>query len=345
MSVLSFFKSDVHKVSERHLDLTATTGNTIQVKVGRSVPQAGSINGHDVNTRVTLLEQPLLTQVTLREQAYLNDPDETYLVAEMLLSRVPMLLEIQVDNDWISIQDLFFMQAQSNDPELSRDTFNEMLFNMRMDFCGESGIDTKIPNLFTQQIGADRVKFDHFVETFMAAGAIDDFANRQNKPRTMTEAYRHSDGIPVNWFEVSKTNRSMNSRNQGFISFVDAVVSTYERQQEQINWITDQEGKLSNLTGAKLDALTKMIEKKKELARQASGNWAGSAQRQNRVNGVLEPADQYDLVKATCGRVELVIDNDPVFIDLWSTRRGTTQVDDAKPASNSNDADPEFDRD
>jgi len=345
MSVLSFFKKDVHKVSERHLDLTAAAGNTIQVKVGRTVPQAGSINGNDVSTRVTLLEQPLLTQVSLREQSYVENPDSTYLVAEMLLSRVPMLLEVQVGNDWISIQDLFYMQAQENDPELTRDTFNEMLFNMRMDFCGESGVDVKIPNLFTQQIGADRTKFNHLVETFMAAGAVDDFGNRQNKPATMTEAYRHNDGIPVNWFEVSKADRSKNSRNQGFISFIDAVVSTYERQQEQINWITDQEGKLSNLTGAKLDALSKMIDKKKELARQASGNWAGSAQRQNKMNGILETVDQYDLVKATCGRVELVVDNDPVFIDLWSTRRGTTRLDDAKSDSDSNDADPEFDRD
>lgn len=344
MSVLSFFKSDVHKVSDRHLDLTAASGNTIQVKVGRTVPQAGSINGHDVNTRVTLLDQPLLTQVTLREQAYVEDPNSTYLVAEMLLSQVAMNLEVQVENDWISIQDLFFMQAQENDPDLSRDTFDEMLFNMRMDFTGASGISTKVPNLFTQQIGADRDKFDAFVQTFLGAGAVDDFASRANKPRTMTEAYRHSTGVPVNWFEVSKTDRSKNTRNQGFTSFVDAVVSTYERQQEQINWITDQEGKLSDLTGKKLEALQSMIARKKELARQASGNWAGSAQRQNRVNGTLETVDQYDLIKATCGRIEMVVDNDPVFIDLWTTRRGTTRLDDAQPAASTDDADVEFDR-
>ena len=343
MSILSYFKSDVHKVSDRHLDLTAASGNTIQLKVGRTVPQQGSINDHDVNTRVTLLNQPLLTQVTLREQAYLNQPEESYLVAEMLLSRVAMNLEIEVESDWLPIQDLLFMQAQVNDPELSRDTFNEILYNMRMDFGAESGIDTKVPNLFTQLIGADRDKFDSFVETFIAAGASDDFARRENRPRTMTEAYRHADGLPVNWFEVSKTNRALNSRNQGFISFVDAVVGTYERQQEQINWIMDQEGKMSNLSGAKLKALQDMIATKKRLVTQASGNWAGSAQRQNRLaDGTLESAEQYDLVKATCGRFEVVIDGDPVAVDLWTRRSGTTAADGSSPSTQ--DTDPEFDR-
>lgn len=343
MSILSYFKSDVHKVSDRHLDLTAASGNTIQLKVGRTVPQQGSINDHDVNTRITLLNQPLLTQVTLREQAYLNQPEESYLVAEMLLSRVAMNLEIEVGNDWLPIQDLLFMQAQANDPELSRDTFNEILYNMRMDFGAESGVDTKVPNLFTQLIGADRDKFDSFVEMFIAAGASDDFARRENRPRTMTEAYRHADGLPVNWFEVSKTNRALNSRNQGFISFVDAVVGTYERQQEQINWIMDQEGKMSNLSGAKLKALQDMIATKKRLVTQASGNWAGSAQRQNRLaDGTLESAEQYDLVKATCGRFEVVIDGDPVAVDLWTRRNGTTAADDSSPSTQDND--PEFER-
>ena len=303
-------------------ELFENKGKTTKLIAGKEVAYNVTIAGKKIPAYVTL-ESAKLTRLSLIEQKTRNG--RTYWLATGMFKPVKMNIDLLIDNERMNIVDLLhtIVKESSGKQDHSREQFVRDLRNMGMNFA--DGMP-----LFFQQFGANFEAFSSAVEAFKEAGATDDLqrmVDANMKIGNIRVAYAHKEGVEVSSFEVGTVDRSASVRkdyaNQGFIDLGDALFENFLRvvkfTKEASLLKNEIEKNTSTWSQAQIKAAQAQVKKFEDMAKQYTSNWGGAQQRIVQLpNGKFEAKDQFDPVSAPCGRFTMIVNNNPVDVDLWS---------------------------
>jgi hypothetical protein len=312
-------------VSPEQFELTR---NTINLRVGRSIPFKGMINGQKVNAFATL-NSAKLTRLSLLRQSYtsgsmLESGDSEYYIVTGQFN--PVSIDITIDNDGeiIPLHEVWrHMTNALGNTDHSSDAWMANLTRLGLNYVANPF------QLYFQQMGADPDKIEKTFNTFRDLGAYDDTAtmakNSQdpNRPQRMERCLIVDQSIDVSFFELGQVNRDKVKSGQGFIDLVDAMSGQLNRVTKLRHDAAIIERELEvNKDEMTAKQITKMEEKIKSLRQQSSQfhtSWSGAQQntQTNKITGELEWLDRWSPTQAPCGRFDLVVDNQTINIDLW----------------------------
>ena len=320
MSILSQFglSSDDFSIVADSPELFESNGKTTKLIAGKEVSYNVTIAGKKIPAYVTL-ESAKLTRLSLLEQQTRNG--RAYWLATGMFKPVKLNIDLLIDGSRMNIVDLLhtIVKEASGKQDHSREQFVRDLRNMGMNFA--DGMP-----LFFQQFGASFEAFESAITAFKQAGATDDLARMVGKginPGRIRAAYAHEQGVEVTSFELGTVDRTKSVRNQGFIDLGDAVFEQFLRVvkfTKEANVLKNEiEKNASTWSQAQIKSAQEQIKKFEDMAKQYTSNWAGAQQRIVQLpNGKLENKDQFDPVNAPCGRFTMLVDNNPVEVDLWT---------------------------
>lgn len=320
MNILEHFgiSSDDFSIVADSPELFHSNSKTTKLIAGKEVSYEITINKKKIPAYVTL-ESAKLTRLSLLEQQKSNGQD--YWLVTGVLKPVKLNIDLLINGSRINIVDVFhsIVKESSNTQDMTRDQFILELNNMGIKlFDG-------MP-MFFQQFGASFEAYGSAVEAFKQAGARDDLARMVREginPGRIRACYELEEGVEVTSFELGTVDRSKSKRNQGFIDLGDALyenflrVVTFTKEADLLK--SEIEKNTSTWSQAQIKTTQNKIDNLKDMAKQYVSNWAGAQQRKVQLpNGKFEIKDQFDPANAPCGRFTMIINNNPVNVDLWT---------------------------
>jgi hypothetical protein len=329
MSVLSKYKlnNDLYGaiVSEPETLQRASTSTVL--KLNQTVPHIGSIQGERIDSLITLKEAKL-TYVSLVKQTQYSTGRE-YWITTGMMKPVRMDIELMIDGTRINLIDALHQHScEISGIQITRDEFLMNMANMGLDLVGGQ-------SLFFQQFGADKDKFDAFVDVFKANGAHQTI-NEESGKGNIKQAYRYDDGLAVTQFEVGTTDRTESARykannvGQGFLNFIDAIFDQFERiaGYRKAAAVKNALAAAPGVSEVEIAKLREQASRDMKLAGMSTSNWAGAQRRYARNGGTFDKQDFYDLVNLPCGRLTVVTKDGPYQADFWSNKRSKVSLDD-----------------
>lgn len=301
-----------------------TGRNTITVRLGKKVSYNATIHGHKVKAFVTLLEPAKLSRVSIANNVQVST-NKPYKIVEGIFKPAKMAISIVDDGQEIAIQDFLFAVAQEVTPGISREQFDENSRKMGMNW------DDGMP-LFWMQFGANAAAYENLAQVMLNNGGKKTTVANNKR---IESVYVHDTGLDVVQFEVGTVDRSASPRGQGFLDFVDAIVTQYERcagMRAEANILLDA---TKNLTQEQIKANHQRALELQNMASQWSSSWGGAQVRMvnDGVGGFVEE-NQYDPTKVPCGRFTLNVGGELTAVDLWTnkSKANTSEVTtDSKP--------------
>lgn len=330
------FDADLFSAVADTPEVFETTGRTTTLHLGRRIAFKGSINGIEVPAYATLHEAHLSRLSVIKQTSpYTN---ESYKIVTGIFKPVKMDIEVVVDGETMSVQELLRAMVNSS----AKKAVDEAAFLDTASRIGLKFVDG-MPLLF-QQFGASEAGIQHAVDAFKAAGAVDVLGSMENRGNIIA-AYAHETGIPVTSFEIGTVDRNQSRTGQGFLNLVDATVEQFQRivrLRKEASILKAELAAQTNWNQTKVKKAEDRIKVLQNMSRQWTTNWAGAQQIiQVDEGGNLVKKDQYAAVNAPCGRFTMVVDGKSVAVDLWknSARAESASVSATNTSSVSADAD------
>jgi hypothetical protein len=307
-----------------------SSSTTTTLRVGKEVAYSATLNGKPVQAFVTL-HSAKLTRLSLLQQNQISTGDP-YWLATGILNPVKMDVEVLIDGVRMNIIDLMFEIAKqsSNNNSITREEF--LVTARKMGFNFQDGM-----SLFFQQFGADYDKFAEAIGHFKQAGAVD-VLPKIKTPKRIKAAYQLDKGVEITSFELGTVDRSKSTRNQGFLNLVDATFDQFTRiislRKEARILMAEAEKNAGNWKTEKMDAVKVKIDELLNMSKQWTSNWAGAQQRiVTQEGGSLKTENIYDPVNAPCGRFTMIVDGNPVEVDLWTNSARANKSEDSTATS------------
>jgi hypothetical protein len=178
--------------------------------------------------------------------------------------------------------------------------------------------------LMFQQMGASENGFQHAIEIFRSAGAVDDLASLKGNARFHTcYDMKEKQGLEVVAFELGSADRTQSKTGQGFTDIVDAVISNLIRvighKTSAAILRKEIEEQVASLSQADIKAKQTKIESELAMSRQYPVIWSGAArQKDTTATGDVVTRDKYNAVNAPCGRWTVLANGQAVDLDVWS---------------------------
>jgi len=323
MSLLEKFgyKKDEFAIVLEKPELFASNSKTTKIKVGEVTPIAGSINGISVPTTI-LVKNANWSRLTVRDHMIRRQNEEPRLsqVFGGVFNNFQAEVTLEIDGTSMSLYDLLRQFCvESFGTGLSDDKINEMLkSNLSLNGLRNGG-----PLMF-QQMGASVAGISHAVETFRAAGAIDDMKSVANSPSFNTAYKMTGDnaGLEVVSFELSSSNRALSKTEQGFVDIVSAVTENFERIKNHkavASALSDtMNANLATMSQDQIKKAQTEIDIELNLAKDYGNCWSGAARQTKIDNGRKIVENKYNAVNAPCGRWSALVNGEIVDFDVWS---------------------------
>lgn len=316
-------------------DEDITAGSTTAVmQLGKRVPYAASINGTKVNAYVTLQEANL-TRLSLLEQEQITSKRKYYL-ATGIMKPVKFDIELMIDGQMMNLIDLLcHVTNKVSNNEMSHDEFIMAARRIGINF-------TDGMPLFFQQFGASEDGFRKAIDAFKSAGARDARVAMSNPGRILV-AYSHDKGVPVTSFELGSVDRTKSPRYdafpdvpQGFINLVDAQIEQFTRILKLRKSAHTILREIETQKGWSQEKIKKAQEKADldlKMSKQWVASWSGAQRRIEKTpTNQFNLSDMYDPANAPCGRFTMVVNNEPVEIDLWTNSARANETVSISPA-------------
>jgi hypothetical protein len=302
-----------------------TSSSTTTLRVGKEISYPATLNGKAVQAFVTL-HSAKLTRLSLLKQDQVSTK-KSYWLATGILNPVKMDIEVMIDGTRMNIVDVLFEIAKqsSNNSTITREEF--LVTARKMGFNFNEGM-----SLFFQQFGANYDAFAEAITSFKEAGAVDVLPTIK-KPGRIKAAYQLNKGVDISSFELGSVDRSMSTRNQGFLNLVDAIFEQFTRiislRKEARILMAEIEKNAGSWKTEKTELANKQVQSLLAMSRQWTSNWAGAQQRIiTDETGNQSKENTYDPVNAPCGRFTMIINDSPVEVDLWTNSARANKTDD-----------------
>lgn len=307
-------------------DWFESSSTTATLRVGKEIQYTASLNGKPVQAFVTL-HSAKLTRLSLLQQTQISTGDP-YWLATGIFNPVKMDIDLLIDGNRMNMVDVLFEVAKqsSGNPNITREEF--LVTARKMGFNFQDGM-----SLFFQQFGANYDKFAEAIGHLKKAGAVD-VLPKIKKPGRIKAAYQVDKGVEITSFELGSVDRSKSTRNQGFLNLVDATFEQFTRivalRKEARLLSIEAEKNAGTWKSDKTEQVKQRIQELLDMSKQWTSNWSGAQQRiVTQDNGSLKPENIYDPVNAPCGRFTMVIDGEPVEVDLWTNSARANKSDDS----------------
>jgi hypothetical protein len=308
--------------------------NTINLRVGRTTPFKGLINGQKVNAFATL-NSAKLTRLSLLRQSYADPNSSTgpdyYIVTGQFN---PVSIDITIDNDgeMVPLYEVWRQMAMSLKGQNSESTVSSEAWLANLSRMGLNYTSTPY-QLYFQQMGADEAKIEQVFNKFIDLGAYDDVATMAknskdpNRPQRMERCLAIDEGLDVVGFELSSVNIEKIASKQGFVDLADAMTKQFTRITQLRSNAFILENQIENddnLSDGQIKAGKAKIAQLRTLSNQFTTSFSGAQlkTRKNPVTGELEWLDDYSPTQAPCGRFEVLVDGETIKFDLWKDRNG-----------------------
>jgi hypothetical protein len=278
------------------------------------------INGksHAFNVRYRFVN-PLLSSIALRKTNANTRIGRIDFNATVVSNRE---LEVEVGNQWVSLQDFALAAIRRGNPQLQRSD-DDILLDLRSYGFDPSG---RLP-MYLQHLGASQEAFEAVAGNFRQLGARD---NRQQvQGRTTGQrsqvlaSFRHDEGVPIRSMDISRVDRAMSQNGTGFIGFLDGAWGTFtkvvamDRRRTAIAKV--QANDPTNAEAAEEEARIRQIFSNARSLR-AFRNWGGTT-------AVLDPLDETKVTfyaqQVPCGRFSIYgLGHEIETYNVWGTRQG-----------------------
>jgi len=342
-------KGDLSLITENP-DAFKSQSNTTLLRKDKQVKAKGSYsylkdpNGdpNDENNKVKFefpthitLESAYWTRLTVRDH-YINRAGAETRTSQVfggVFKPVKMKVEVEIDGQTMLLQDLVRELIIEHSVAKTPEEINKIIEDSNL----LSGFKNGMPLMF-QQMGASENGFQHAIEVFRSAGAVDDLISMKGNNRFHTcYDMKNKQGLEVVSFELGSSDRSQSKTGQGFVDIPDAVIGNFlrvvENKTQNAVLRKEIEEHAASWSQAEIKAKQAKADSALNMSRQYPIIWSGAAQRKDMTEGgETVKRDKYDAVNAPCGRWTVLVNDETVDLDVWSnsTKRPanavTTQV-------------------
>jgi hypothetical protein len=298
--------------------------NTVTLRKGKRVKAKGSINGVEIPTWITL-ESAHWTRLTVREH-YITRAGEDTRVSQVfggVFKPVKLNVEVEINGQTMSLSQMIRNLISEQAKNKSAEEINKIIEDTNV----LKGFVDGMPMMF-QQMGASQNGFEHAIEIFKSAGAVDDLASLGGNTRFHTcYDFKDKPGLEVVAFELGSADRSMSKTGQGFVDVVDAVVSNMIRvighKKTAAILRNEIEANAASLSQSDIKTRQAKIESELQMSRQYPLIWSGAARQKDvTATGDIVTRDKYNAVNAPCGRWTVLVNDNTVDLDVW---KGSTK--------------------
>jgi len=305
--------------------------NRTRTVVKRDIPTqfVGTIAGQEFPAEV-IFREGRLTSLTLISRKRQGD-DRTIYTARGAMSNVKLDIFIKDGDTKINLVDkmveLVNVSIANSGKVYSREEFLQNLANKNMKFAAindEQADSYRGMSLFFEQQGTSEEQFNLAAQQFVELGAVKDDRNLR-----VVSQFKHSEGIPVEGFEMNRQDRTLDRANTGFVDLVDSSMSSLLNYLKFAGLVKATDKQMSVASGKGLEDLKsrrETITREINNFTRSLGNWGGVQPGVTiQPDGKVENNGEWYTTNVPCGRVQLA---GGVELDFWTTRSDT-------PAGNS----------
>lgn len=301
-------------------DAFKSQSNTTLLRKDKRVKTKGSINNIEIPTYVTL-ESAFWTRLTVRDH-YINRAGAEARTSQVfggVFKPVKMKVEVEINGKTMLLQELIRDLIAETSAGKSADEINRIIEDTNL----LRGFADGMPLMF-QQMGASENGFQHAIEIFRSAGAVDDLASLKGNSRFHTcYDMKQKQGLEVVAFELGSADRTQSKTGQGFTDIIDAVISNLVRvighKTTAAILRKEIEEKVASLSQGDIKAKQTKIDSELAMSRQYPVIWSGAArQKDTTETGDMVTRDKYNAVNAPCGRWTVLVNGQTEDLDVWS---------------------------
>lgn len=337
-------KASMPKISVAEAESFGRKSNNTILVLNKRVKVPGSIKfGDTEDTRIQFNTWATLRnadwhRITVRDHEVkrVNEATRISQVVGLGFRNVAVDLEIEIDGQTIPFDQFMFEMVSANfenDGSMTDEDFKQLILKKMYD-CGirlNGGM-----TLFTQHMGASVEGYQHVIENFKRAGAIDDIKSvaALSQFHTCYDFLTNQETPKIVSFEMIPVDRKQN-KGEGFIDLLDSVYENYKRMWNHFTRIQGFENEVAagNLSQAKVKELNDLIATEKKMANQHFTCISGANRQKERDTGKL--MDKYNPQNVPCGRWSASINSEVVDFDVWanSTNKPSADFVGAAPAT------------